>query len=574
MKIKMKFQRYACLAALLPVIGAGSVYAQDRTLQEQINVVRAYRPVLADAVKIRKNPELNDTSQARRTLSYLVTDEKLADNSNPGPVPAKQPLSVANGLAPYLYGKAGAGNLGGLLGEVYFNNKRDENNRYGLYFRHHSAKGDVASQEYSRTALGGFGKFNIGSSASVGLSAGYRQRGNHLFEMLPTPDPLYPDPLDLVAADTNILHQSFSLLEGEAEISNVRSSSSEVAYGLKIGGYTLSDKFDSKENNFYISGLIGKQMGTFSINLSGNIDITNLEMAPTGNVAESRSLKNPVYRFQPYLLFKNGNVTFKGGINLVGISDENAFAGIDKKMFIFPDASIDFQLIDNYLALFGGVKGDVVKNSMKGFSEENTYMRDFTGLSNSREKYSAFGGIRGSFSSSVGFKAQFEYTNVDYQNFIVNDTTSRFGFNVYNAAQNGKRTRLNAELNVRYSEAFRLNAGVLTYKYEDDFIQRAWNVPTLKLYASPTFNYRDKLFLTADLFYVGERYAYLGSAGPEASYQVLPAFTDLNFGATYQINSNFGIFLNANNVLNKQYLQYLNYPALGLNVIGGLTFSY
>src|SRR3546814_13812112 len=53
----------------------------------------------------------------------------------------------------------------------------------------------------------------------------------------------------------------------------------------------------------------------------------------------------------------------------------------------------------------------VVKNTIKDFSEQNAYLRNFYGLSNTREKYKAFGGIRGSFSSSVGFKAQFEYAN-------------------------------------------------------------------------------------------------------------------------------------------------------------------
>src|SRR3546814_6086171 len=48
------------------------------------------------------------------------------------------------------------------------------------------------------------------------------------------------------------------------------------------------------------------------------------------------------------------------------------------------------------------------------------------------------------------------------------------------------------ELNVRYSEAFRLNMGIWTFSYEDDLIQQAWNVPALKLYMSPTYNYRDK----------------------------------------------------------------------------------
>ncbi|HEY9559402.1 MAG TPA: hypothetical protein VIR29_01300, partial [Anseongella sp.] len=167
----MRFQRYLWIIIFLSATQAG--YAQ-RTLEEQINVVRAYRPVLAEAVKIRKNPELSDTNQVRPQLDYLVTDEKLNDNSNPGPVPAQKPGSVSSTFAPYLYGKAGAGNLGSVLGEIYFNNKQDDNNQYGLFLQHNSAKGDVEYQKYGRTAVGGFGKFNIGQRASLHVNAAYR----------------------------------------------------------------------------------------------------------------------------------------------------------------------------------------------------------------------------------------------------------------------------------------------------------------------------------------------------------------------------------------------------------------
>ncbi|QEC54242.1 TonB-dependent receptor [Anseongella ginsenosidimutans] len=64
-----------------------------------------------------------------------------------------------------------------------------------------------------------------------------------------------------------------------------------------------------------------------------------------------------------------------------------------------------------------------------------------------------------------------------------------------------------------------------------------------------------------------------GAAGEGTTYEVLDPYADLNFGASYKINTNFGIFLNANNVLNKQYERYLNYQGMGFNMMAGLTFS-
>src|SRR3546814_2421800 len=73
---KMRFQRYLWIIIFLSATQAG--YAQ-RTLEEQINVVRAYRPVLAEAVKIRKNPELSDTNQVRPQLDYLRSEEHTSE---------------------------------------------------------------------------------------------------------------------------------------------------------------------------------------------------------------------------------------------------------------------------------------------------------------------------------------------------------------------------------------------------------------------------------------------------------------------------------------------------------------
>lgn len=550
---------------ILLVLPCSAVLAQ-RTLEEHINVIRPYRPVLAEANKIRKNPDISDVQLGRPQLNYLVPDTRFTDNSNPGATAAKKPQSVTN-IRPLFYAKAGVGNLGNLLGEAYLNNNQDSDHRYGGYFKHHSANGDMKIQQLSRTELGGFGNFGIGSNAEAKISASFGQRGNYLnnVQAQGTEPPTDPFP----TLDTTTIRQTFDLFQAEAEIANQRTRETNIVYGLKVGGYTLSDKYDGQESNFYLNGLFGKQFGAFSINLAGGIDLTKLE-GPDGY-----SFDNPVYRFQPYLLLKSGSATIKAGINLVGIGDDNGFENTDRNVFLFPDASIDFELIENYLSLFGGVNGDVSKNTMKQFSQKNTFMRNFSGLSNSREKYNLFGGLRGSFSSSVGFKAQFEYSQVDFQNFMVNDPDGYlYDFTVYDGGQNGKRMQFNGELNIRYSEAFRMNAGLNTFSFESDDLQRAWNVPVLEVYVSPVYNYRKKLSVTADLFYTGERYAFISEQEGNPSYRTLDAFTDFNLGASYQINRNYGVFLNANNILNKQYQRYLNYPVMGFNMIGGATFTF
>jgi hypothetical protein len=56
--------------------------AAGGTLLEEIEVVRPYKPVLADAVKIRRNPDMNTVAAFKPVLTYNIIDKKLDLNTN------------------------------------------------------------------------------------------------------------------------------------------------------------------------------------------------------------------------------------------------------------------------------------------------------------------------------------------------------------------------------------------------------------------------------------------------------------------------------------------------------------
>jgi outer membrane receptor protein involved in Fe transport len=42
----------------------------------------------------------------------------------------------------------------------------------------------------------------------------------------------------------------------------------------------------------------------------------------------------------------------------------------------------------------------------------------------------------------------------------------------------------------------------------------------------------------------------------------------------YRITPKFSIFAQANNLTNRRYQRYLNYPSQGINVLGGASYSF
>lgn len=52
------------------------------------------------------------------------------------------------------------------------------------------------------------------------------------------------------------------------------------------------------------------------------------------------------------------------------------------------------------------------------------------------------------------------------------------------------------------------------------------------------------------------------------------AVIDLSLRADYRITPKFSIFALANNLTNRHYQLYLNYPVQGINAIGGLGYAF
>ena len=74
------------------LLGTANLHAQDKpaekkpepsgTLSEEIEVVRPYKPVLANAAKIRRNPDLTTAPIFKPVLSYQILDRKLELNTD------------------------------------------------------------------------------------------------------------------------------------------------------------------------------------------------------------------------------------------------------------------------------------------------------------------------------------------------------------------------------------------------------------------------------------------------------------------------------------------------------------
>jgi hypothetical protein len=559
-------------SALFFLITGLSVQAQEKekkeekqqTVSEEIEVVRPYKPILAEAVKLRRSPDLNDVKTYKAKLNYSITDRKLELNSDINKLQAQELVAEKSTQLINNYVKAGLGNLNTILGEAYINLGKDEGLQAGAFFRHFSQKGKINQQYNSSQQISVFGK-SILDENTVSGKINFEHNGLYFYGLDPDKPLLNPNPEK----------QAFDFIEVEGElVKNYSADTEALNYALKANGYLWSDKFSSKENYITLNGYLNKR-----------IDLLNLGLAASTEFGSSKtaisSVGNNLLRLNPYIRLEYKGVNITAGINYV--QEFGAFS----RSKVFPAVTADFTLIPEYLQLFGEVKGDVNRNSFKGFTDENPYLNENVLIKNSVEKLSISAGIKGTGGAGFGYKARFYVKNIEDMPLFVNNFSNFNKFDILYDAGKTKVTGLEGEVSVQISDALKWTGKLNIDDYKPAAETYNWFKPTLKVNSNLSYTYNKKFTFNAAVLIQDDTKAKVYLANPlvNGSYPAQPnplnesivtvkGFVDLGLGAEYRINNKFSVFAKANNILNTNYSKYLYYQNLGFNVFGGLTYSF
>lgn len=571
---KTVFKNYAIVALLL---GAGyQGYAQQDPTKpvtiDSFDVVRDYKPILADAVKIRRSPDMSNKRSYMPKLSYgSVPDKKLDINTGLKELNVQQlPFTKTQDITSN-YVKLGVGNLGTILGEAYIAVEDYEDMRFGGFVKHLNQKGSLDDQKFSRQEVGVFGRRVLSAFTLDGV-LGYNRYGTRFYGI----------PVDINGLTLNPSReaQRFNDIYFTGELTSNFDPNNEEAlsYSAKVDAYTYKDKFEASENSVALSGYLNKRLRTFNIGANVAVDVNSI--GGSSNVANDAKFKNSLANINPYISLKGTNYTLTLGANIV------SEFGDSTRFNVFPSAEVDFSLVPGYIHLFGGINGGVQKASFKTFSQTNPYLGPNLAYQNMVERLNFFGGIKGNAGATFGYKAKVMYKSLEGMPLFVNNQERPFQFDlVYdgNGDDKVKYLGIEGEINVRLSELVNLGGRLNIDNYTMAKEEEAWFTPKLRLAANARFNISEKLYIDAEALFHGMSYAktyqFDSSLTPALlpnSYkkESVPEFFDLSAGAEYKALSNLGIFVKANNIFNKEYQRYMYYPKLGFNVIGGVNFSF
>ena len=559
----MRYLKY--IFPLFMFASVTSAQAQDEKKQdekvvtEEIEVIRPYKPVLAEAVKLRRSPDLNNVQTYKARFSYNVTDRKLDMNTDIKKLQAQQLVDQRQAALFNNYVKAGLGSLSTFLAEGYFNTGRDEALQAGAFFRHFGQNGKLSGQDETNQQITAFGK-SIGTNATLSGKLNYQRHG---FKFYGTPT--------LPSINLTPDKQSFNFIEAEGEVVNrFNEDPDALSYAAKVNAYSFSDKFDARESLISISATLNKRISDFNVGLG-----MSTELGKSKDLTVSTN--NNLVRLNPYLRLQTKGIKVTAGINFV-----QEF-GSTSKSRIFPAATADFTLIPDFLQIFAEVNGDVKRNTIKDQADENPFLGKNIELRNSVEKLAVSLGIKGTAGPGFGYKIKVYSKKISNMALFVNNFANQTRFDVLYDSGSTHLTGVEASMSVQVADNLNWTGKINLEQYKAGKETETWYKPPVFASSDLVYTYDRKFSFTASVYMQGDGKAKVYTAAPTVPYTSNPlieitskvkGYVDLGVGSQYKINHQFGAFVKINNLFNQNYSKYLNYPSNGFNVFGGVSYSF
>lgn len=525
-------------------------------IAQEIVITTAYKPVLADAVKIRRNPDLEDKTPFKAPLTYTTVDQRLERNSDIRQLDAMTMPKERDSIPPNNFVRLGLGNLKTTYGEAYIDNGRDQALQAGVFLKHFSNEGSLYRQNQSKNEINVFGK-SVGTTNSLDGNIDYKYNSNYFYGY---------NQFDSTAR-VNPAKQHFSIISAQGEIlKNYIDTPNDFTYALKLKGYLYSDAFQARENNLVLSGFLNETVHQFYAGLAASVDVATQKDS-------LYNINNSMLRLNPYIKFQGDKYKIDAGINIV-----NQF-GTTTGFNIFPAAKLEYQVIPRYVRMFVEAKGDVNRSSLLDFSTINPFIGQNIYIKNSIDQLDISAGLKGTLAPGLGFTAFVFRNQVKYLPLFV----SNFGpaGNKFLVVYDEGKTQINGfhgELDYKASEDVDVYGQMDIKQYQLSQEAQPWNLPKFKLTVGTVLHISRSVDITCSLLFRGSTedisYAEATNKSLKQTPVTLSSFADLSGGVDYRINNKFTIFGKINNILNTQNQLWLYYPEYGFNIFGGVGYSF
>ena len=507
----------------------------------------------------------NDVQTPKVDVSYQFEEVKP---QLPSVDPKIRVLKIKEPPLDKLYGnyvKVGFGNFLTPYVDFFANNTRNDEYAYGVHLEHLSSRFgpvDDDNSGNSHTQVGVEGKYFANGNTLSG-EVGYERNRYHFYGYSPETEP---------TPTRDDIKQIFNVISARLALER-----DEVGrpFDYRIGGsfQNLSDAYEASENQLGIQLNLGYTINeqlTFDIN--GDLYLTTRKDQPEGGDEPTTTTNRNLLRINPVVTFNTDEDPTRGLVFRAGFRAvyENDTADNADRLHLFPDLLAEYNISDGF-GLYAGLDGDIERTSLLSFVNENPFLGPDVPLLHTNRSLALRGGIKGRFSSTVGFHAGFSAGNYKNLYFYANSASDSTRFTILYDQERTLLFNPFLEVSVNSAERFRTVLRGDYFAYGVNQVDEPWHRPTTQFSILSSYNAYDKLLFNVELMVLGGIKGINLESGRQKD---LDTITDLSFQADYLFSSRFSIFLQLKNIFAQNYERFLNYPSRGLMVIGGVSYSF
>jgi len=580
------------LLMLLPGFLSRVSAQQDSTkLNQEVEVVKAYKPSVSNAQKINLLPEIGDTTRFRPDLNYGIISHPVTSGFHSSEVKAydqfQREISIPG------YGKI-SGGFGSYLTpflDFYLSNPNSQNGSLGMQLNHLSSRGRInlkgggstdAPFSYNRALF--FGSY-VYEGVTVSSEISYQRDMNRFYGYpIPVPASLAGNKVAKYFNTDQLNQLGYFDLSVKSNASSV--AALKVNTGINLGYFNTST--GQTEKAIRLRGDFDYDFGTFTGKLKAGFE--HFETDQVTDQPDLVALNSPASSWivlKPSIGYKSDHFALEGGLNLYTVFDKiygNSFKP-------YPAAKLSIHALDNKLTLYAGLDGYLQNNDYATIAAENRWINPTLTVKPSNHLNVVSGGIKGKIAIPFAFDFGIKYGKTENQYFYVTRVENNYAsssstaLNYNNAFEvvydNLTTVDFSGDLTYTTPQLFLLLSGHF-YNYQLTALEKAPYQPDFTLRAATEFSVTDKIRATAELSLTGPRNVMLkfyppivASANPPVPiYVQTEAMTAINLGVKYQLSNHLSLFGKIENLLDKKDEQWYGYTEQGLRFKVGGSFSF
>jgi hypothetical protein len=556
--------RSISLLGVFTLLFSTSGFSQAQVSRESSEIIsiKEYEPILSDAFKIKNNPAINDTNKLIPQLKYSFLDKQIPVNFEIEPIQSARIKGEPLKKLYRGYAKAGIGTNATPLMELYYNSKRSKTLSYGFSGKHFSSNG-IANRDYSGFSdnqLSAFGK-HFSKDFTTYAKVGYTRNVNHYYG--------FSEANAELVKDANAVKQELGKFDVAFSLTRNFTDTTQFDYYADLAFHTLKDKSGVSENHFEAKGKLSKyhkkELYSIGVDVNYNKLINGLNQD-----------NNLIVGINPQISTSTDKWQFKIGVGLYLNSYPNT------KFHFYPKAEFKYNVVENIIIPYVGIKGGLVGNNLNNFYKENPFINTQTlATQNSNQQYDIYGGIRGSLSSKITFNTSFSQQKIEGIPLYVKDLSTGLDNQFTLVYDTASVSTITGELTYQKLEKFKVLLGGQYFNYNLSNELKAWHKPALKISLSGIYDLSDKIVVRADFFYFSKQYAQVFNNTTTNSVTAitevgkeLDGVFDLNLNVEYRYTKKLSAFIQFNNIISTPYQRWQDYPTQRFGVLGGLTYSF